>query len=141
MAFKGIFGKTIDERLSEDVREIAQYSKNSRIGFLAPLPVITHKHAIGDYMYQLASRGDENPIIVQPVKDHAPEGHQTWVCRVIYSEDDRYGVGGYDIVIQTAELMRSKRISIGMQGGQPVAMVKKDPIWTPDPALYADQPE
>lgn len=120
MAFINTLGP-VETAEQEQIR-LAEAPEGSRSHALSELPVQIHGH-VQDLIIELPRSGHR--VIVVPLTFRSSTAHDaattqlprqlyagSWDAVVVASDHPSYPVGGYHIVVPTAELVRGRRIQL-----------------------------
>lgn len=130
MTFKTILDKIL-ETPEEEVARLASAPEGSKSHWLAGLPVLLSagslKGLVIELPVQLSAAGHrDHRIVVVPVEnrgDSSREDHRArtgkirrhgawWQVIVVASDHPAYPVGGYDLTVPEAELVRGRQLTI-----------------------------
>lgn len=117
------------ETEEQERERLAQSPEGSSNHHLSTLPITIAEwpqDLLIELPWELPRTGESHRVVVVPIdyrKDILPEGVEqeplprkrnagSWTCAVVSSNHPSYPVGGYRIVISSAELARGKKLSI-----------------------------
>ncbi|MFF8917484.1 hypothetical protein ACF08M_30290 [Streptomyces sp. NPDC015032] len=117
------------ETAEQEQARLAQAPEGSTNHYLSTLPVTIQgwpKDLVVELPWQQPRTDRSYRVVVVPIefrKDLLPEGVEeeplprkrhsgSWTCAVVYSNHPSYPVGGYRIVVPSAELARGRRIDL-----------------------------
>lgn len=115
MAFTGISLFETDE---QEAARLAEAPAGSKSHHLSGLPVTMSERPRGKV---LRLPWDGYTVVVVPMKfspsleRSTPRQHSgSWDCIVVYSDDPRYPVDGYDLAISVSEIRRSTEVPLNL---------------------------
>jgi hypothetical protein len=125
MTFTSILDKIL-ETPDEEVARLAAAPDGSKSHWLAGLPVLISAADLKGLVIELPVHHGDRRIVVVPVEnrgDSSREAHRAktgkirrngawWQVIVVASDHPSYPVGGYDLTVPEAELVRGRPLSI-----------------------------
>ncbi|VEI04494.1 Uncharacterised protein [Acidipropionibacterium jensenii] len=114
-------GSALLESHEQEVARLAAAPEGSRSHFLSGLPVQVTADPRGSLIELPAQFPENGRVVVVAYRQHpdAPAGngprlrhHSSWDVIVVASSDPHYPVGGFDLAISEAELVRGRVIGI-----------------------------
>lgn len=114
MTVYSAFGGITADADEAELELLMAATDGSRFRQLADMPVTLREWPRGVPILLPPHSDDDNKVVVVvPVEARgASVETKWWNCIVVHSTDDRYPVGGHDVIVSAAEIRRGRKVAV-----------------------------